>query len=113
MIRALRLLVLTFIAIAAASSWLLAQNAPPPKQAEELPAEAKAFNAAAGEKDPLKRVAALEKFIADNPKAASILVSQAKALISSSALAAYKESRAKYLAGAEAEIAEATKRTDG
>lgn len=138
MIRALRLPVLTFIAMAAASPWLLAQGAAPQKPADakpaatagdtqqpaadakkpaepaaELPAEAKAFNAAAGEKDPLKRVAALEKFIADNPKAASILVSQAKALISSSALAAYKESRAKYLAGAEAEIAEATKRTDG
>jgi hypothetical protein len=138
MIRTLRLLVLTSIGIAAASLSLLAQGAAPQKPAgarpaaaagdtpqpaadpkkpaepaAELPAEAKAFNAAAGEKDLLKRVAALEKFIADNPKASPILVSQAKAQISASALAAYKESRAKYLAGAEAEIAEATKRTDG
>jgi tetratricopeptide (TPR) repeat protein len=42
-----------------------------------------------------------------------MLVSQAKALISSSSLAAYKESRAKYLAAAEADIAEAKKRTEG
>ena len=54
------------------------------KPAEELPAEAKAFNAASGEKDPLKRVTALEKFVADHPKASPMLVSQAKALISSS-----------------------------
>jgi hypothetical protein len=90
-----------------------AQKPAEAKPAEELPAEAKAFNAASGEKDPLKRVTALEKFVADHPKASPMLVSQAKALISSSSLAAYKESRAKYLAAAEADIAEAKKRTDG
>ena len=84
-----------------------------PKPAEELPADAKAFNAAAGEKDALKRVTALEKFVADHPKASPMLVSQAKALISSSSLTAYKESRAKYLAAADADIAEAKKRTEG
>jgi hypothetical protein len=37
----------------------------PAEPAQELPEDAKAFNAAAGEKNPLKRVEALEKFIAD------------------------------------------------
>jgi tetratricopeptide (TPR) repeat protein len=90
-----------------------AQKPAEAQPAEELPAEAKAFNTAAGEKDPLKRVTALEKFVADHPKASPMIVSQAKAQISSSSLAAYKESRAKYLAAAEADIAEAKKRTEG
>ena len=133
MTRLLRPILLTLALVAAAFEWPSAQSAPPQnpadakpaaaadaaqkpagaKPAEELPADAKAFNAAAGEKDPLKRIAALEKFIADNPKASPMLVSQAKAQISSSALAAYKESRAKYLAAADADIAEAKKRTNG
>ena len=133
MTRLLRPLFLTLALVAAAFEWPSAQGAAPQKPAdtkpaaaadaaqkppdakpaEELPADAKAFNAAAGEKDPLKRIAALEKFIADNPKASSMLVSQAKSQISSSALAAYKESRAKYLAAADADIAEAKKRTEG
>ena len=134
MIRLLRPILLALAVVAAASPWPSAQSAPPQKPADakpaaapadagqkpadakpagELPADAKAFNAAAGEKDPLKRIAALEKFIADNPKASPMLVSQAKSQISSSALAAYKESRAKYLAAADADIAEAKKRSDG
>ena len=132
MIRIQKTVLLALALAALASAWPSAQTAPPQKPgdakptaadaaqkpadakpADALPADAKAFNAAAGEKDPLKRIAALEKFIADNPKAASILVSQAKAQISSSALTAYKESRAKYLAAAEADIAEAKKRTEG
>lgn len=133
MVRIHRTVLLALALAALASAWPSAQNAAPQKPAdakpavapdtaqkptdakpaEELPAEAKAFNAAAVEKDPLKRIAAFEKFIADNPKASSILVSQAKAQISSSALTAYKESRAKYLAAAEADIAEAKKRTEG
>ncbi len=130
MTRALRPFLALLVLVAAASRSPIAQSAAPQKPAdtkpaaadaaqkpsapaEQLPAEAKAFNAAAGEKDPLKRVTALEKFIADNPKASSILVSQAKSQISSSVLAAYKESRTKYLSGAETEIAEAKKRTDG
>jgi len=80
--------------------------------AQELPADAKAFNAAAGEKNPLKRVEALEKFIADNPKASPMLLSTARSQITSSALAAFKESRAKYLALAEKDIADASKRAD-
>jgi hypothetical protein len=133
MTRLLRPIVLALALAAAASEWPSAQSAAPQKPAdakpaaaadavqkppdakpaEELPADAKAFNTAAGEKDPLKRLAALEKFIADNPKASPMLVSQAKAQISSSSLTAYKESRAKYLAAAEADIAEARKRTEG
>jgi hypothetical protein len=133
MIRVLRLIALTLALVTAAAQSPSAQGGAPQKPADakagaaadaaqkpaeakpadELPAEAKAFNAAAGEKDPLKRVASLVKFIADYPKASSMLVSQAKAQISSSALAAYKESRAKYLAAADADIAEAKKRTDG
>jgi hypothetical protein len=84
----------------------------PAEPAQELPADAKAFNAAAGEKNPLKRVEALEKFIADNPKAAPMLLSMARSQITSSALAAFKDSRAKYLALAEKDIADAAKRTD-
>ena len=84
----------------------------PAEPAQELPADAKAFNAAAGEKDPLKRVAALEKFIADNPKAAPMLLSMARSQLNSSVLAAYKESRAKFLAAAEKEIADAAKNTE-
>lgn len=132
--RVFRMTLLSLALAAAAAAWTSAQSAGPQKPAdakpaaaaaespqkpaeakpaEELPADAKAFNAAAGEKDPLKRVAALEKFVADFPKASSILITQAKAQISSSSLPAYKESRAKYLAAAEADIAEAKKRTDG
>jgi len=82
------------------------------KPAEELPADAKAFNAAAGEKDLLKRVAALEKFIADNPKASPMLLSMARNQLNSTVLNAYKESRAKFLAAAEKEIADAAKGTE-
>ena len=84
----------------------------PAAPAQELPAEAVAFNAAAGEKNPLKRVEALETFIADNPKASPMLLSMARSQITSSALAAFKDSRAKYLAIAEKDIADAAKRTD-
>ncbi len=82
------------------------------KPAQELPDEAKAFNAAAGEKDPLKRASALEKFIADNPKASFMLLSLARMQLNSSVLAAFKESRAKFLAGAEKEVADAKKNAD-
>ena len=84
----------------------------PAAPAQNLPAEAVAFNAAAGEKNPLKRVEALEKFVADNPKASPILLSMARSQITASALAAFKDSRAKYLAIAEKDIADAAKRTD-
>jgi hypothetical protein len=131
MARLLRLVLLTLALGAAAAAGPLAQGAagqkpPDPKPAaavageaqkpaepaQELPADAKAFNAAAGEKDPLKRVAALEKFIADNPKAAPMLLSMARSQLNASVLAAYKESRAKFLAAAEKELADAAKSTE-
>ena len=131
MIRVLRFALVTLALIAASTSWPRAQGGaeqspPAPKPAataagdaqkpaapaQELPAEAVAFNAAAGEKNALKRVEALEKFIADNPKASPMLLSMARSQITSSALAAFKDSRAKYLAIAEKDIADAAKRTD-
>ena len=85
--RLLRIAILTLALVAAATSWPRAQSGAaqkppdakpaaagaadaqkPAEPAQELPADAKAFNAAAGERNPLKRVEALEKFIADNPK---------------------------------------------
>lgn len=128
--RLLRIASLTLALVVAATSWPRAQDGAGQKPADakpaaaaadaqktaepaqELPADAKAFNAAAGEKNPLKRVEALEKFIADNPKASPMLLSAAKAQLTSSALAAFKDSRAKYLALAEKDIADAAKRTD-
>jgi hypothetical protein len=127
-----RIAILTLALAAAATSWPRAQSgaaqkppdakpAPPAatdarkpaEPAQDLPADAKAFNAAAGEKNPLKRVEALEKFVADNPKASPMLLSTAKSQIASSALAAFKDSRSKYLALAETEVADAKKRADG
>ena len=129
MVRVLRFTLVVLALVAAAASWPHAQSGAgqkppdakpaaaaggetqkPAEPAQELPAEAKAFNAAAGEKNPLQRVLALEKFIADNPK--STLVSMARTQITSSTLAAFKDSRAKYLALAETEIADASKRAD-
>ncbi|HSP91429.1 MAG TPA: hypothetical protein VLN08_11000, partial [Vicinamibacterales bacterium] len=131
MTRCLRFALVLLVLIAASTSWPRAQGGaeqkpPAPKPAataagdaqkpaapaQELPAEAVAFNAAAGEKNALKRVEALEKFIADNPKASPMLLSMARSQITSSALAAFKDSRAKYLAIAEKDIADAAKRTD-
>jgi len=131
MIRCLRFALVLLALIAASTSWPRAQGGaeqkpPAPKPAaeaagdaqkpaapaQELPAEAVAFNAAVGEKNPLKRVEALEKFVADNPKASPMLLSMARSQITSSALAAFKDSRAKYLAIAEKDIADAAKRTD-
>jgi len=129
--RTSRIAILTLALVAAATSGPRAQggagqnppDAKPPAAvagdaqkpaapAQELPADAKAFNAAAGERNPLKRVEALEKFIADNPKAAPMLLSMARSQITSSALAAFKDSRAKYLALAEKDLADAAKRTE-
>jgi hypothetical protein len=131
MTRVLRFAFLTLALVAVAAAGPLAQGAAgqkppdakpaataagdaqkPAEPAQELPADAKAFNAAAGEKDPLKRVAALEKFIADNPKASSMLLSMARSQLNSSVLTAYKESRAKFLAAAEKEITDAAKNTE-
>lgn len=117
--------VLALVAVAASSP--LAQGAaqPPPggqaapaaaatqkpaEPAKELPADGKAFNAAAAEKDPMKRIAALEKFITDHPK--SMLAAMARSQITTIALNTYKDSRAKYLALTEKEIADATQRAN-
>ena len=130
--RILRIASLTLALVTAAAAWPRAQSGAgqkppdpgpaaaaaandarkPAEPAQELPADAKAFNAAAGEKNPLKRVEALEKFIADSPKASPMLLSTAKSQITSSALAAFKDSRAKFLALTEKDIADAAKRTD-
>lgn len=129
MARFLRFTVLIIALVVAATSSPRAQDTPPQKPpdqkpaaaagtqkpaepAKDLPDEAKAFNAAAGEANPLKRVEALEKFIADFPKATPQLLSMARSQITTSVLAAYKDSRAKFLAGTETEIAEAEKRAD-
>ncbi|MFO7691487.1 MAG: hypothetical protein R6V57_00235 [Vicinamibacterales bacterium] len=131
MARVLRFALVTLAFVAASTTWPRAQGGadqkpPDPKPAaaaagstqkpaepvKELPADAVAFNAAAGEKNPLTRVEALEKFIADHPKASPMLLVMARTQITSSALAAFKESRAKYLAIAEKDIADAAKRTD-
>jgi len=130
--RSLRIVITVLAFVALASSWPRAQSAtgqkPPDakpaaapvaatdaqKPAEppaELPADAKAFNVAASEPNLMKRVDALEKFIADNPKS-SQLVNSARNLVSSTTLAAFKDSRAKYLAQIETEVADAKKRTD-
>ena len=131
MVRVLRFSLVTLALASLATAWPLAQGAagqkpPDPKPttaaasdaqkpaapAQELPADAVAFNAAAGEKNPLKRVEALEKFIADHPKAAPMLLSMARTQINSSVLAAFKDSRAKFLAQTEKDIADAAKRAD-
>jgi hypothetical protein len=83
---------------------ILAQNPapgqkPPDPQAaakpeQELPADWKAFNDIAAEKDVLKRAEAYEKFIKDNPQ--SDLVSMARSQVQSSILTVLRTSSAKY-----------------
>ena len=131
MVRVLRFTLVLLALVSVATAWPLAQGAAgqkppdakpaaaaageaqkPAAPAQELPDDAKAFNAAAGEKNALKRVEALEKFIADNPKASPMLLSMARTQINASVLAAFKESRAKFLAQTEKDIADAAKRAD-
>ncbi len=69
---------------------------------EDYPPDFKAFNEAGREKDAQKRVQAMEKFIADNPK--SMLVSVAKSQVQSGVLAAFREARKKYLDGVKTRI---------
>jgi hypothetical protein len=61
---------------------------------QELPDEAKAFNTAMAEKNPLKRVELLEKYIADNPKATAMLLNMARSNVQTSLLAALKDASA-------------------
>jgi len=74
------------------------QNPPDPqataKPEQELPADWKAFNDIANEKDVLKRVEAYEKFIKDYPQ--SDLVSMARSQIQTSLLSVLRTSSAKY-----------------
>jgi hypothetical protein len=64
------------------------------KPEQEIPADWKAFNDIANEKDVLKRAEAYDKFVKDYPQ--SELVSMAKSQIQSSLLATLKTSSAKY-----------------
>lgn len=64
------------------------------KPEQELPADWKAFNEIAAEKDMLKRADAYEKFVKDFPQ--SDLVSMAKSQIQSSLLSVLKTSSARY-----------------
>lgn len=83
---------------------ILAQNAAPgqkpadPQAAarpeQELPADWKAFNEIANEKDVMKRAEAYEKFVKDYPQ--SDLVSMAKNQIQSTMLSVLKTSSARY-----------------
>jgi hypothetical protein len=68
------------------------QAAASPEQ--ELPADWKAFNDIANEKDMLKRAEAYEKFVKDYPQ--SQLVAMAKSQIQTSVLSVLKTSSAKY-----------------
>ncbi len=79
----------------------------PAETPQELPAEARAFNAAMAEKNPLKRVELLEKFIADNPKATASLLNTARSQVSSSLLAALKDARTKYQTVIDTELEDA------
>lgn len=64
------------------------------KPEQDLPADWKAFNDIAVEKDVLKRAEAYEKFVKDYPQ--SQLVSMAKSQVQSSLLSVLKSSSAKY-----------------
>ena len=74
------------------------QNSPDPQATanpeQELPADWKAFNDVANEKDVLKRVEAYEKFIKEYPE--SDLVLRARSQIQSSLLTVLKTSSSKY-----------------
>jgi hypothetical protein len=84
----------------------------PAETPQELPDEAKAFNTAMAEKNPLKRIELLEKFIADNPKASSMLLSMARQSVQTSLMAAMKDVTTRNQKAIETEIADAKKSTD-
>ncbi len=84
----------------------------PAETPQELPDEAKAFNTAMAEKNPLKRIELLEKFIADNPKASSSLLGMARQNVQTSLMAALKDVTARNQKTIETEIADAKKATD-
>ncbi len=84
----------------------------PAETPQDLPDEAKAFNTAMAEKNPLKRVELLEKYIADNPKATAMLLSMARSNIQSSLMAALKDVTARNQKTIDTEVADAKKTTD-
>ncbi len=84
----------------------------PAETPQELPDEAKTFNTAMAEKNPLKRIELLEKFIADNPKASQALLSTARQSVQASLMAALKDVTARSQKAIETEIADAKKTTD-
>jgi tetratricopeptide (TPR) repeat protein len=124
----LALLALLALAAAGPGAQTVAQQKPPdPKAADqaapaatqkpaetpqELPDEAKAFNTAMAEKNPLKRIELLEKFIADNPKATSTLLSTARQTVQTSVMAALKDVTARNQKVIDAELADAKTATD-
>jgi tetratricopeptide (TPR) repeat protein len=125
---ALALLALLALAVAGPGAQTAAPQKPPdPKAADqaapaatqkpaetpqELPDEAKAFNTAMAEKNPLKRIELLEKFIADNPKASSSLLGMARQNVQTSLMAALKDVTARNQKTIETEVADAKKATD-
>lgn len=84
----------------------------PVETPQELPEEAKAFNTAMAEKNPLKRIELLEKYIADNPKASAMLLSTARQNVQASLMAALKDVTARNQKTIETEVADAKKTTD-
>jgi hypothetical protein len=79
---------------------------------QELPDEAKAFNTAMAEKNPLKRVELLEKYIADNPKATAMLLSMARSNVQTSLLAALKDANTRYQKVIDTDLEDAKKNAD-
>ena len=84
----------------------------PAETPQELPDEAKAFNAAMAEKNPLKRVELIEKFIADNPKATPMLLTMARSNVQTSLLAAMKDAGSRYQKVIDTELEDAKKTAD-
>ena len=84
----------------------------PAETPQELPDEAKAFNAAMAEKNPLKRVERVEKFIADNPKATAMLLNRARSNAQTSLLAALKDASTRYQKVIDTDLEDAKKNAD-
>jgi tetratricopeptide (TPR) repeat protein len=64
------------------------------------------------EKNPLKRVELVEKFIADNPKAAAMLLNMARSNVQTSLLAALKDASTRYQKVIDTDLEEAKKNAD-
>ncbi len=123
----LAVMALVALAVAMPGAQSAAQKPPDPKAADqapaavtqkpaetpqELPDEAKAFNTAMAEKNPLKRVELLEKYIADNPKATTMLLAMARSNVQTSLLAALKDVNTRYQKVIDTDLEEAKKAVD-